>query len=260
MKTIHSRIKQARINSGLTQAQLAERLGVSPQSVQQWESSTAPRRNRLVVLCSVLGVDPDWVLFGRERHSSDADHNLMQKENNISVAKPTLADTSFAIQNNTVDKYSVESLNDGVKKVYRVDILDITASAGAGFIAQSEAVEIISSIEYTADAGLSMFGGRPESSIKLINVNGDSMEGTINPGDLIFIDVSINQFVGDGIYVFSFDDKIHVKRLQLVKDKLMVISDNSKYVVWEITEEDEGRFHVSGKVLLSQTQQLRRHS
>jgi phage repressor protein C with HTH and peptisase S24 domain len=47
--------------------------------------------------------------------------------------------------------------------------------------------------------------------------------------DLIFVDVNINEFDGDGIYVFGFDGKIYVKRLQMIPDQLLVISDNPKY-------------------------------
>ncbi len=59
---------------------------------------------------------------------------------------------------------------------------------------------------------------------------------TIEPGDLIFVDASINQFDGDGIYVFGFDDKIYVKRLQMIPDKLLVISDNQIYREWGIMQ------------------------
>lgn len=78
--------------------------------------------------------------------------------------------------------------------------------------------------------------------------------------DLIFVDVSINQFDGDGIYVFGFDDKIYVKRLQMIPDKLLVISDNQIYREWGITSENEHRFMVFGKVLISQSQTLKRHN
>ncbi|MBA1924499.1 helix-turn-helix transcriptional regulator, partial [Escherichia coli] len=104
---------------------------------------------------------------------------------------------------------------------------------------------------------VSMFGGRPANHIKVINVRGDSMCPTIEPGDLIFVDVSINQFDGDGIYVFGFDDKIYVKRLQMIPDKLLVISDNQIYREWGITSENEHRFMVFGKVLISQSQTLK---
>jgi hypothetical protein len=48
----------------------------------------------------------------------------------------------------------------------------------------------------------------------------------LNQVILIFVDISINEFDGDGIYVFGFDDKIYVKRLQMIPDKILVISDN----------------------------------
>ncbi len=51
-----------------------------------------------------------------------------------------------------------------------------------------------------------MFGGRPAAELKVINVRGDSMAPTIVSGSY-FVDISINQFDGDGIYVFGFDDK-----------------------------------------------------
>ncbi len=35
--------------------------------------------------------------------------------------------------------------------------------------------------------------------------------------------------MGMSIYVFGFDDKIYVKRLQMIPDKLLVISDNQIY-------------------------------
>uniref|UniRef100_UPI003075AF9D S24 family peptidase n=3 Tax=Proteus TaxID=583 RepID=UPI003075AF9D len=73
-----------------------------------------------------------------------------------------------------------------------------------------------------------LFGSRPANSVKVINVRGDSMSGTIEPGDLIFVDISIDYIDGDGIYVFSFDGNIHVKRLQIVPDEVIVLSDNPK--------------------------------
>ncbi|WP_369813283.1 MULTISPECIES: XRE family transcriptional regulator [Xenorhabdus] len=61
---MHERIKQARLAKKITQAELAEMLGVTPQSVQQWESSTEPRKSRLTALASILDVDVNWLLFG----------------------------------------------------------------------------------------------------------------------------------------------------------------------------------------------------
>ncbi len=64
------------------------------------------------------------------------------------------------------------------------------------------------------------------------------MSGTIEPGDLLFVDISVKSFDGDGIYAFLYDDTAHVKRLQKMKDKLLVISDNKSYAARDPIEKD----------------------
>lgn len=159
----------------------------------------------------------------------------------------------------TVDSYSVSSImKKGRKDVYRIDVLDVSASAGDGSPSK-DVVEVIRSIEYVPDQARVIFGNRPESSVKLINVRGDSMEGTIEPGDLIFVDVAVSNFDGDGIYVFDFNGDMFVKRLQKVKSEIIVISDNPRYREWSISEEEMHMLNVAGRVMLSQSQQFRRH-
>nr|WP_312837931.1 helix-turn-helix transcriptional regulator [Atlantibacter hermannii] len=166
---------------------------------------------------------------------------------------------SSNIVSDTVGIYSINSLaKEGREDVYRVDVLDVSASAGDGSPSK-DVVEVIRSIEYVADQAKLIFGNRPESSVKLINVRGDSMQGTIEPGDLIFVDVSVSYFDGDGIYVFDFNGDMYVKRLQKVKSDLYVISDNPKYREWSISSEEAPMLHVAGRVMLSQSQQYRRH-
>lgn len=161
--------------------------------------------------------------------------------------------------NDTVDSYSVNSIiKKGRKDVYRIDVLNVSASAGDGSPSK-DVVEVIRSIEYVPDQARVMFGNRPESTVKLINVRGDSMEGTIEPGDLIFVDIAVSSFDGDGIYVFDYNGDMFVKRLQKVKSELIVISDNPRYREWTISEEEMDMLHVAGRVMLSQSQQFRRH-
>jgi len=97
-------------------------------------------------------------------------------------------------------------------------------------------------------------------SIKIINLKSDGMSGTIEPGDLMFVDISLRQFDSDGVYLFVFDDKIHVKRLQAVPGKLLVLSDNSNYREWSIDESMEDRLSIHGKVLIAQSYAFNRLS
>ena len=64
MNTIGERIKQARMQKGLSQSDLAEKLGLSAyQSVQQWETGrTAPRHRRLQHIAQVLDVSEAWLV------------------------------------------------------------------------------------------------------------------------------------------------------------------------------------------------------
>ena len=60
---IAKRIAEARIKAGLSQSELARKLGIRPQSVQGGESgATAPRARRIAQISEVLGV-PESFFF-----------------------------------------------------------------------------------------------------------------------------------------------------------------------------------------------------
>ena len=75
------------------------------------------------------------------------------------------------------------------------------------------------------------------------------MLGTIDPGSLVVLDVTVRSFLSDGIYAFTFGDTMHIKRLQSMGNKMMVISDNSVYEKWEINETNESELHIEGFVV-----------
>ncbi len=143
--------------------------------------------------------------------------------------------------------------------IYRLEVLNLSVSAGPGVV-NSEFIEVLRSMEYAPEDARMMFEGRKADQIRIINVRGDSMSGTIEPGDLLFVDISVKNFDGDGIYAFLYDDTAHVKRLQKMKDKLLVISDNKIYAPWEPIEKDEmNRVLIFGKVIGSMPQTYRKH-
>ena len=59
------RIVEAREAAGLSRAELARNAGVTPDTVEIWETGErAPRANRLTTLGGVLGVSAAWLLSG----------------------------------------------------------------------------------------------------------------------------------------------------------------------------------------------------
>ena len=69
--SIGSRIKQARQAAGISQAELAEAMGITRSACSQWESDlgTGPRRERLERLASELGVTYQWLATGKDAQS-----------------------------------------------------------------------------------------------------------------------------------------------------------------------------------------------
>jgi transcriptional regulator with XRE-family HTH domain len=65
--TIHARIKRRREALGISLKALADLVGVSWQTVQQWEreeGGTAPKRERLATVAQALNTTPEELLFG----------------------------------------------------------------------------------------------------------------------------------------------------------------------------------------------------
>ena len=201
---------------------------MSQPSVWKLSSGKTQNTRKLFEIAKVLGVSPDWLANG---------DGLMRIEGQQPIA-PTI---------------STE------RNIFRIEVLDFTVSAGDGAI-NNEFVEVLHSVEYPIEEARHMFNGRKQEQIRIINVRGDSMSGTIEPGDLLFVDISIQHFDGDGIYAFLYDGTAHVKRLQKMKNKLLVISDNKTYAPWEPIEREEmNQLYVFGKIIGSMPQTYRKH-
>ncbi len=68
--SLGERIRSARKNRDMSQAQLAVRLGVEQSTIKAWETDKrAPRANRLVMLAGVLDVTFAWLLGGQDEPS-----------------------------------------------------------------------------------------------------------------------------------------------------------------------------------------------
>ncbi|MBP3140853.1 S24 family peptidase [Aliivibrio fischeri] len=124
-------------------------------------------------------------------------------------------------------------------------LYDISASAGAGAL-----VEYEPSIEVELGDTLKIaLGINHPSKAKMLHVQGDSMSPTLQSNSLIAIE-EVDSFSDDGIYVFTWDNDLFVKRLQRTKAGIKVISDNTVYEPWEILSDEmrgEG-FIIRGRV------------
>jgi transcriptional regulator with XRE-family HTH domain len=66
--------------------------------------------------------------------------------------------------------------------------------------------------------------------LKLVTGWGQSMEPTIKHRDPLIVNVHVRDFIGDGIYLFFWDDHVYIKRLQVAdEDHFEMISDNIRH-------------------------------
>ncbi|WLH15494.1 S24 family peptidase [Pseudomonas hefeiensis] len=83
--------------------------------------------------------------------------------------------------------------------------------------------------------------------LKMITGWGQSMAPTIKDRDPLLVDITIREFTGDGIYLFSHDDMLYVKRLQKKgKERFKMISDNKHHDPEDIRVDDT---HILARVL-----------
>jgi len=122
----------------------------------------------------------------------------------------------------------------------------VSVSAGGGAYDESDDYEKLDLPDFFVD----IIGGKENvKNIEAINVTGDSMEPTLNNGNIIFIDKTKQNVNKDGIYAFINENGLFVKRIQRrVDGGLDVISDNKEYPM-QIVQKDG--INVLGKVVSS---------
>ncbi|KMK17762.1 hypothetical protein ABW09_11995 [Pluralibacter gergoviae] len=217
--TLSERLKKARSDAGMTQKALGDAIGVSQAAIQKLETGKASQTTKVVEIAGALSVSPEWLSSG------SGPMRISGRE----LQAPSGGDT------------------------FRVDVLDLTVSAGPGTYMLSDSVEVLTAIEFTNEHARALFGSRRAKDIKVMTVDGDSMFPTIKSGDRLFFDVSVREFTTDGVYAFVFGRTFHVKRLQMQGLSLSVLSDNPAYKDWSITEDNHDQLYVIGKALLHES-------
>ncbi len=208
-------------NKQIAQALQHKGYKISTPGVWKWfNAQSIPDDGKLLALSELLGVRVEWLQFGMET-----------------------PDSAFTQHQLTTEP------------VFRVESLDIGQHSPCGISARDELAETIRAIEYGVDEARVLFNGRPAENIRLIALNSDSMAGTFAPRDQLFVDISINHFDGDGIYLFTLDNQLYLKRLQLQHKKVAVISDNKRYETWYLTLDETAALQIVARVILSQARE-----
>ena len=217
MNTLKDRLEELMAEYGLdTQQQLADFAGVSKGLVGQWFNGSTG-----------LGAKP---------------LSAFDKKTRFSINWLT---------EGTGDKYKTHVLpaiteSESEDRI-RFPRLNAEATCGAGTI-NDHHIEVVDYVTVASAWAREKLGGNL-NKIQVITARGDSMEPTIENGDVMFVDTAIEAFEGDGLYLLWYIDGLKAKRLQsTVGGGLMIISDNSSYRTETVRGEDLNAVHIIGRI------------
>lgn len=201
METVGNRIRRLRKGLGVTQAKLAEMLGIKAPSVVQWESDkTNLKGENLLNAAKLFGVTPDYILYG----GTQAESNVIALHDGDAIPDDMVQISEYKVQ----------------------------FSAGNGCIMDYCLVEESEPATYR----LSWFkkrGINPEKA-KRFKVHGDSMEPFLFANDSVLVNMAENDLsrIIDGkVYAIRYVDELRVKRLYRQLDGTLILrSDNPSYV------------------------------
>lgn len=223
--SIGQRLLEARIKAGMSQADLAEKVGVSQQSIQKIESGQTNVPRRISDIAKAVNVSSYWLQFGtRDENGKKTDFEVKEWE-----------DISHDSNTEFVD----------------IPVLDIELAAGCGSNA-----ELIESEEYTypfRKDELRKYDVHA-SNARIVKIVGNSLYPVLNSGDLVAVDIS-NRTIKDGdLYAIRDGVLLRVKILVYRPDGGVVIRSFNKeeYPDEQLPRSEAvARVHVIGRVFWS---------
>ncbi len=215
MKTIAERLKKAREDAGYaTAAEASEALGWKyPTYAGHENAARGVRVEALQKYAKAFRVSLDYLLTGKNADTGRASEVVVRGESFLPVP-----------------------------------VYDVRASAGAGALVEDGEP---STFQVFQDKHLRRLSKASVDKLAVIQVSGDSMAGTLDDGDHVLVDRSVNRIVQPGIYVLLLEGELIVKRCEreLATGALLVISDNKNYSQQRISPDVTVLFDVIGRVI-----------
>ncbi|MDM9601367.1 XRE family transcriptional regulator [Pseudomonas shirazica] len=233
---------------------IATSCGISYEAVRQWFAGDTGniKNENLVQLADKYDTTVDWLLSGKgepprrsgvpgpgkSQVSSGAAEKVMEmirKHAGKSLdaeAQEKIAAAALTAAGETQGKV-IQADFSGLKAKPEEIVIrqyDVRASMGHGQV-PSDYNEVIRNLIIREDV-LREKGVTYTSphSLAMITGWGQSMEGTINDKDPVIVDRGVNEFVGDGIYVITWQEMLYIKRLQMHDaEHFDMISDHEKH-------------------------------
>jgi phage repressor protein C with HTH and peptisase S24 domain len=274
-----ARLKKSLAAHGIDQwgagARLAEIAKVTPKASSKWlNGESMPGPAKMQAIADALGVKIEWLQHGsgvdpalsrmpgvedpvgtEVKSAADIVREMLTKQGKglsedarrrlLAVAEAD--DGGGAIE---IDYYRPGAAGDEVWIAH----YDVRAAMGGGQIPHDYPEmfqDVRVSPQHLREMGVEF---KEHFHLKMVTGWGQSMAPTIKHRDPLLVDVSIREFTGDGIYMFSWEGHLYIKRLQWIGDgQIKMISDNDKHPPQTIRADET---YIQARVLLVWNAQL----
>ena len=149
---------------------------------------------------------------------------------------------------NKIEQYFNVSLKNNSTDCISIDYIHLNPSCGKGTVVLQEPE--VTPIKLGTQMIQSVLKITDPKCLKIFKASGDSMETTIEDGDMLLIDTTRLDFNNGGIFLLTINNDWFIKRLRRrLSGELDVISDNSKYPVETFNPDDDIEIVIKGRVI-----------
>jgi transcriptional regulator with XRE-family HTH domain len=249
---------------------IATTCGVSYEAVRQWFAGDTGniKNENLIAIAEGYDTTVDWLLSGKgeppsrkstavpkgdSQSSADLVKQMLAKHGKglSADARQRIAD---AVEETALESKSTNVITGDFSRPGQVGDevwiahYDVRAAMGGGQVPHDYPdmlQDVRVSPKHLREMGVEF---KEHFHLKLVTGWGQSMAPTIKHRDPLLVDVTIREFAGDGIYLFSHGDLLYIKRLQKKgREHFKMISDNTNHPAEDIRVDDT---YIQARVLL----------
>ncbi|ECB4073432.1 helix-turn-helix transcriptional regulator [Salmonella enterica subsp. enterica serovar Napoli] len=203
--------------SGLSQAQLAEMVGISQPAIQKMSSGKTSGTRKMVELANALKVRPEWLSSGV------GEMRYQEGPEPSNIRESSLKATVW------------EDMNRDSEEFVEIPLLNVSLSAGNGSceLEESSDFALVFRRYYLKKMGVS------ESAAKLVRVSGQSMEPTLNDGDVVGVNTQDTAIRDGKTYAICQSNLLRVKTLIATPTSVIIRSINRDEYPDEVLDRED---------------------
>ncbi len=217
---------------GESVSSFASKCGFGESLLRKYLNGTTPGADKLLAMAKAANVSVEWLISGKEEN----------RYKNESASSESIVAESRITQNQAY----LSEIGYKWDEFAQIPLYDVEVSAGYGAVIDQEQIKGVIAFRKDWLKGK----GLQQDKVITLTAKGDSMEPTIEHGDLLLVDCNTRTVSSDSIYIIRREGHLFVKRLQqMISGDLHIKSDNKTYSQEVIPKQQVASLDIIGRVV-----------